>query len=165
LIARRRGVGDSGGQSLVTASGGSGAQYNSAGQYIGGSPMMDFWCNSVFGSWTDTCKISTPAQIRAQQIAELQQTSAPDDAIQQAIASGDAAVIADAVSNAQGYQEQIAASEHPTLSAVLGTGITSMLFPKDVSDPNNPTSGFPWLMIGIGVGGFFLLNSLIGGRR
>lgn len=168
MIARRRpmrGVGDSGGQSLVTASGGSGANYNDVGQYIGGTPLMDFWCNSVFGSWMDSCKVSTPAQIKARQDAELATTSAPPDVQLQAISAADQAVIDDASTHPIDYQNQIAASDHPTLSAIFGTGVVSQLFPQDVSDPFNPKATFPWLSAALLVGGVVVLIDLLGGKR
>lgn len=135
--------------------------YNSTGQYIGGTPLMDFWCNSFLGSWTDQCKILSPAQIAANQKAELQQTSLTPDQIDSTVSAGDVAVQADAAANPQGYKDQISASQHPELSSLLGAGTVSALFPMDVSDPNNPKATVPWLMIALGIGGVVALTAVV----
>lgn len=154
------GIGDSTGGGLAVDSG-AGPMYNTSGQYIGGSPVMDFWCNSILGSWTDQCRILTPAQITVSQKAELEQTSTPPDVINQALEAGDDSVKADAAANPQEYKNQIAAAEHPTLSAMFGPGTVAALFPKDVTDPNNPKSTFPWLMIALGIGGVVALSAVV----
>ncbi len=144
------------------------AYYDSVtGRYLGGSAWMDYWCGSWAGATLDpVCRIPTPADIRAQQAADLQKTSAPQSAIDAALAAGDAAVKADAAANPADYQAQIAAANHPSLSALFGPSFTNLIFPVDVSDPNNPKSGTPWLLyIGIGLAGVFAISEITGGRR
>ncbi len=102
---------------------------------------INAWCDSWLGQTfsPQDCKILTPA--------------------------GDAAVIADAAQHPDDYQAQIAAANHPQLSALFGPGFVATLFPVDVSDPNNPTPTVPWLMIGLGMlAGGFLLNAVRGRR-
>lgn len=154
----KRGVGDFDFDPLGTSS----AQYDSTGRYLGGNFLMDAYCGSWFGSSDPTCRIPTPAQIKAQQVAELGTTSASPAAIAAAIAAGDAAVQTDMAANSQGYQQQCAASLYPSLSAAIGPGAVSSLFGIDTECSQNPLGG-SILWIGLGLG--FLAMTYFGGRR
>jgi hypothetical protein len=164
LIISNRGMGDIGPSGLVVDSG-SGPVFNSSGQYQGGSPLTDFFCNSVLGSWLGMCSIPTPAQITAAQTNELAQTSLTPANQQIAINAGNQNVIMDASSNPGGYEAQIAAANHPTMSSIFGTGVTSILYPVDVTDPNNPVSTFPWMLTIIVGGIIFVVANVINARR
>jgi hypothetical protein len=128
---------------------------------------MDYWCGSFAGATFDpVCRIPTPADIRAQQAADLQKTSASQSAIDAALKAGDTAVAQDAAAHPADYQAQIAAANHPSLSALFGPSFTNLLFPMDVSDPNNPQPQTPWLLyIGAGLLGVFAFSQITGGRR
>jgi len=159
----RRGVGQFATATLGPAGTGI-AQYDANGRYLGGSGMMDWYCGSSIGQTFSpaTCAIPTPAQITASQTAELATTSAPTAAQLAAIAAGNAVVAADAATNPANYQQQIAASNWPTLSALIGPAAVQALFPVDVTDPNNPVPQIPWLLIGLIVLGGAVL---MGGRH
>lgn len=132
------------------------------GRYLGGSMLMDIYCGSFLGSSDPVCRIPTPAQVRAQQIAELQRTSAPQDAIDRAVAAGDAAVAIDQAARPGDYAAQCAAANHPDLAATLGPSVVAALFPTD-ADCNPKTS---WLLIVAGgMLGVVLFKNLVGGRR
>jgi len=135
-----------------------------AGGYTGG--YCAFW---PFNMLLDECIPMTPAQIRAQQIADLQKTSAPQSAIDAAVAAGDALVKQDAADRPADYQAQIAAANHPVLSQMFGPSFTNFLFPQDVADPNNPQPQSsllgPLLWIGVGFLGVYAISNLTGGRR
>lgn len=151
----RRGVGQIATATLGPAGTGI-AQYDASGRYLGGSTMMDAYCGSSIGQFFSptTCAIPTPAQITATQTAELATTSAPPAVQAAAIAAGNALVAQDAATNPANYQQQIAASNWPELSALIGPAAVAALFPVDVTDPNNPVTQIPWLLIGIVVVGF-----------
>lgn len=161
----RRGVGQFATATLGPAGTGI-AQYDASGRYLGGSGMMDWYCGSSIGQTLSpaTCAIPTPAQITASQTAELATTSAPTAAQLAAIAAGNAIVAEDAATNPANYQQQIAASNWPQLSSLIGPSAVATLFPVDVTDPNNPQPQVPWLMIALIIAGVSALYAF-GGRR
>lgn len=163
-MLRRRGVGATFSQGMAVGAGiatGTNPQFDAQGRYVGGSPLMDWWCNSFLGSWTSQCSIPTPAQITAQQAQELSQTELTAANQAAAIAAANSLVAGDAASHPADYQAQIAAANHPTLAAMLGPSTVQALFPVDVTDPNNPVPTVPWLLIGlIFSGGLLLLKAI-----
>lgn len=131
------------------------------GRYLGGSLLMDMYCGSFLGSSDPVCRIPTPAQIRAQQIAELQRTGAPQTAIDAAIAAGDAAVAIDQAARPGDYAAQCAAANHPDLAATLGPSTVAAFFPTDADCNPKP----PWLLIGLaGLTALTIFSLLKGGR-
>jgi hypothetical protein len=127
------------------------------GRYLGGNFWMDLYCGSFLGSSDAQCTVPTPNQIRTQQIAELQTTSAPAPAQAAAIAAGDAAVAADMAAHPADYQAQCVAANHPALASTLGTSLAGSLFPTDA----NCNSTTPWLLIGIaGVAALALFGAM-----
>ena len=158
IRTKRRGTGAFDFDPLGTSS----AQYDSSGRYLGGNMWMDIYCGSFLGSSDPVCRIPTPAQIKAQQVAELATTSASPEAQAAAIAAGDAAITADMAANPQGYQQQCAASLYPSLAAAIGPGTVASLFGIDTDCTENFMSG-SLLWIGLGIG--MLALAFAGGRR
>jgi len=152
---RRRGMGQSI-LSALTYNPFSPGTYNSAGQYQGGNPFMDFYCGTIFGASDPTCAVPTPAQIAASQAAELAATSASPEAQAAAIAAGNVAVAQDIAANPANYMQQCAAALYPQLSATLGPGNVATLFGIDPTtcSQNLLSSGLFWIVV-VGLAGIW----------
>jgi hypothetical protein len=161
---RKRGFGavpGQGGTQPTTPLPGLSAIYDPAtGRYLGGSVLMDLYCNSWFGSSDSTCAIPTPAQIRASQAAELATTSSPPEVQAAALAAGDAAVAADMASNPTDYIAQCVASMYPQLASTIGPSLTANLFGIQPDCSQNFLSS--WLAWGAIA---FIAAVALGGRR
>jgi len=159
----RRGFGAVPGTGITSTSAGLpglSAEYNSSGQYIGGSVFMDLYCNSFLGSSDPTCAIATPAQIQATQTAELATTSAPPAVQAAAIAAGNQLIAQDMAANPSDYVAQCVASMYPQLASTLGPSLVASLFGIQ------PDCSYNFFASWLAWGGIaFLAAIAFGGRR
>jgi hypothetical protein len=139
------------------------AQYNEMGEYIGGSHMMDLYCNSFLGASDPVCKIPSPAEIRAEIAKELASTSMTPANQQAALQAGDVAVAADQAANPDDAKAQCAASAYPQLSATLGPAAVAAMFGIQPDCTSGLFSG--WLVWALFGGAALALFILPGGRH
>jgi hypothetical protein len=146
----------------VDVSGCTDAIYDPAtGIYIGGSPWMDFWCSTI-GSLTGDpqCAIPTTAQIRQQQINELDTTGMSPANQAAAVAAADAILAAGCAQNPSQGAAQNAAALHPQLSAMIGPGTVAAIYGINCDGSIDPTKSLlPWIIAAVvGVGMIVLLK-------